>query len=310
MEFLKIMKTSKKKNNKIKLVTHNGSFHTDDVFACATLALMLEAKKQKFEVIRTRDEKIIQKGDYVFDVGGIYKPGKNLFDHHQKSFQEKRKNGILYSSFGLVWKKYGKEIAGSEKTKEWIDRRLVTPVDANDNGFDLIEKKYDIFPYLIQDFFRVMRPTWRETDLNIDKMFLKSVLIAKELLLREVAYAEDTLIADEKILSIYKKTKDKRIIVLDKNYAKKEVLNKLHKALFIVYPREVDNSWGVEAIRKDFISFVNKKNLPANWAGLRDQELQKISGVPDAVFCHRGLFLAVARSKNGALKLADLALKN
>ena len=57
---------------KKKLVTHNGSFHADDVFACALLALVLENEDEKFEVIRTRDEKIIKEGDFVFDVGGIY----------------------------------------------------------------------------------------------------------------------------------------------------------------------------------------------------------------------------------------------
>ncbi len=42
--------------------------------------------------------------------------------------------------------------------------------------------------------------------------------------------------------------------------------------------------------------------------GLRDEELQKITGVEDAVFCHKGLFLAVSKSKEGAVKLAELAL--
>ena len=35
-------------NKKKILVTHNGSFHTDDVFACATLALMLEKENKSF----------------------------------------------------------------------------------------------------------------------------------------------------------------------------------------------------------------------------------------------------------------------
>jgi len=43
-----------------KLITHNGSFHTDDVFACAALSLMLEKNNEKFEIIRTRDPEIIR----------------------------------------------------------------------------------------------------------------------------------------------------------------------------------------------------------------------------------------------------------
>jgi len=36
--------------------------------------------------------------------------------------------------------------------------------------------------------------------------------------------------------------------------------------------------------------------------------LAKVTGVPDATFCHNGRFLAVAKSKEGALKLAEIAL--
>lgn len=296
--------------NSKKLITHNGSFHTDDIFACATLSLMLEKAGEEFEVIRTRDAEIINGGDYVFDVGGIHDESTNRFDHHQTGGAGSRESGIEYSSFGLVWKKFGEDLAGGEKAKMIIDRHLVAPVDASDNGFDLVESKHEIFPYLIQDFFRVMRPTWRETDLDVDQMFLKSVAIAKDILSREIIHAKDSVSADETILSIYENTEDKRIIVLDKNYDRKEVLEKLAETIYIVYPRSTDNSWGVEAMRKDFKSFENKKNLPKSWAGLKDDALQKASGVSDAMFCHRALFMAVAKSKEGAIKLAQIALES
>ena len=67
-------------------------------------------------------------------------------------------------------------------------------------------------------------------------------------------------------------------------------------------------NWRVLAVRKRAESFENKKNLPRSWAGLRDKELQKITGVKDAVFCHRNLFMAVAKSKEGAIALARKAL--
>ena len=55
-------------------------------------------------------------------------------------------------------------------------------------------------------------------------------------------------------------------------------------------------------------TFNNRKNFPQDWAGLRDEELQKVTQVSDAIFCHRGLFLAVAKSKEGAIALAEKAL--
>ena len=135
-------------NNK-KLVTHSGSFHTDDIFACATLSLFLEKKSEQFEIIRTRDEGIITSADYVFDVGGIYDPEKNRFDHHQKGGAGKHDDGIEYSSFGLVWDKFGEALSDSKETKDIIERRLVEPIDAFDNGMNLVELKHKVVPYLI-----------------------------------------------------------------------------------------------------------------------------------------------------------------
>ncbi len=294
--------------NKKKLITHNGSFHADDIFAAAALSTMLEKKGEDFEIIRTRNPEIVGKGDYIFDVGGIYDQEKNKFDHHQVGGAGKRDNGIEYSSFGLVWKKFGQELAGSENEAELVDKHLVAPIDADDNGLDLVENKYDVSPYSIQHFFFSMRPTWREKDLSQEEMFLKCVRIAKEVLSREITGIKDMVLAEKRIISIYQSTKDKKMIVLDENYSYESVLNDFPEPLFVVYPRTSDNTWGVRAIRKNLKTFENRKNLPKVGGGLRDEELQKITGVPDAIFCHRALFLAVSKTKEGAIKLAELAL--
>ena len=41
---------------------------------------------------------------------------------------------------------------------------------------------------------------------------------------------------------------------------------------------------------------------------LRDQALADVTGVADAVFCHNGVFIAGAKSKQGALQLAAMAV--
>ncbi len=306
-----------------KLVTHNGSFQTDDIFACATLILMLEKQNKIWEVIRTRDEEIIEKGDYVFDVGGIYDAHKNKFDHHQVGGAGKRSNGIEYASFGLVWKKFGIELCGVQKIVDLIDKKLVAPIDAWDNGLDLVENKHEISPYFLQHIFKAMHPTWKEdsgtsaddarhdfTKSNKDEIFLKCVDMAKMILSREIIHAQDLVSAEESLFSIYKNTEDKRIIVLDESYPFEYVLHNFPEPLFVICPRKTDNSWGVKAVRKDPKTFNNRKDFPASWASLRDEELQKITGISDAVFCHRGLFLAVAKSKEGAIKLAQIAVES
>lgn len=297
--------------NSKKLITHNGSFHADDIFACATLSLVLEKAGETFEIIRTRDEEIIKTGDYVFDVGGIYDEESNKFDHHQNGGAGKReKNSIEYAACGLVWKKFGPEISGSKKAADVIDERLFAPIDAGDNGFNLVENKYETSPYLIQYAFYAMRPTWREENVTDDEMFLKCVEIAKVILSREIIQVQDILLAEEAVLSIYKNTEDKKVIILDRNYPSEYILHDFPELLYVIYPRSTDNLWAVKAVRKNLNTFDNRKDFPKTWGGLRDKELQIITGVADAVFCHRGLFLAVAKSKEGAIKLAQIALES
>ena len=66
--------------------------------------------------------------------------------------------------------------------------------------------------------------------------------------------------------------------------------------------------WQLRTVPVQAGSFQARMDLPQAWAGLRDEQLAAVSGVPDAAFCHMNLFIAVARSREGALRLAELAL--
>jgi len=295
-----------------KLITHDGSFHADDIFSAAALSIMLEKENQPFEIIRTRDKEIIKNGDYVFDIGGIYDEKLNKFDHHQPGGAGTRGNEIPYSSFGLVWKKYEEKICGSKKSAEIIDNKLVAPIDADDNGFNLVEKKHEIFPYLVQDVLSIFKPTSLE-NMDKDEQFKKALVWAKEILNREIKRANDQIEIAKIIQNFYKNAKDKRLIIIDEpkvsRYEIWDALQDFPEPLFAVYGVE-ENEWRVAAMRLEPNSFRNRKDFPKNWAGLRDQEFQKVSGVSDVLFCHNSLFLAGAKSKEGAIKLAQLALNN
>lgn len=293
---------------RVKLVTHNGSFHTDDVFAAAVLIMHLERKGEKYEITRTRDEKIIAAGNYVFDVGGVYDESQNRFDHHQPGGAGRRaESGIEYSSVGLVWQKFGRNLC-KEQAVKIIDNRLIAPIDAFDNGIELVENKMEISPYLLQHITGAMHPTWKEETLENDVMFSRCVDFAKEILSREIIQAEHSIEAEQKIVDAYTSAPDKRLIILDKHYPFEYVLHHYPEPLFVIYPRP-NGDWGIRTVHPTPKTFKNRKDFPRSWAGLRDLELRQITGVPDAVFCHKGLFLAVAKSKEGAIELAELALK-
>ena len=61
--------------------THDGTFHADEVSACALLILYHQIEPEK--IYRTRDPELLKKCEFVCDVGGIYDPSQKLFDHHQ-----------------------------------------------------------------------------------------------------------------------------------------------------------------------------------------------------------------------------------
>ena len=55
-------------------------------------------------------------------------------------------------------------------------------------------------------------------------------------------------------------------------------------------------------------SFENRRSLPAEWGGLRSDELAAATGVDDAVFAHVAGFYASAGSRDGITALAKLAM--
>lgn len=293
---------------KKKIVTHSSKFHSDDIFAVATLLLVLEKEGIETEVIRSRDLEIIKSADYVVDVGFIYDESKNLFDHHQEGGAGERENKIPFSSFGLVWKKYGINLCDNIDIANKVDKVLVQPIDANDNGIQLIETRIkDTYPFTISDIVYTFRPTWKEIN-NLDNIFIQLVSYAKVLISRQIICIKDEEEAGVKVIEAYEKSVDKRIIILDERYPWEEALSKFPEPLFVIYKKRVDDTWSLKTVQDQI--YTDRKSLPESWAGKTDKEFEKITGVEGVVFCHRNRFIAVAKTKEAILKLADIALNN
>lgn len=297
-------------NKKVTIVAHSGDFHTDDLFAVSTLLIYL-GENANVEILRTRDMSIIEKSDYVVDVGGIDNPDINRFDHHQKGGAGKRENGIKYASFGLVWKKFGKEICGNEKIAKKFDEILVQPIDAPDNGIALMTTTFkDIFPVDLGFLTFIFKPTWKEDVSKTDDVFRSLIPYAKGIILRTINYSKDFIEGQELVEKSYEETEDKRVIVTDSGYPWLEVLSKHPEPLFVVYFNKRDDTWSIKGIRDNYFSFDYRKLLPESWAGKYDGELEKVTGVPGGVFCHNHRFMAVNKTKEGILKMAEIALNS
>lgn len=312
------MMTNKTKNSKdIIAVTHNGPYHADDVFATAVLKLYFAQKGTPLKIVRAdrEDEKLLESADIVYDVGAVYNPAKNRFDHHQKGRAGERANGIPFAAFGLIWKKYGPLLVG-KKQADSIDVELIQGIDASDNGVDVSLPRPEFLDVEGLSFSRIISlfvPFENKNEKLYRKGFDKAVKLAEECLLgiiEKVAFEEKVL---KDFSKIFKATKDKRMVVVSKPYGRKiltDIALNFPSLLYIVYPGSDSKNWNVVATREKPKSFETKKPFPKDWRGLRGQELEKKSGIEDIVFCHDGGFLCSTKTKESALKLAQKALES
>ncbi len=283
--------------------THDGGFHADDVFAIAALLRVYPYAK----VIRTREIETLAKADLRVDVGRKYSPKEGDFDHHQVEGAGTRSNGIPYAAFGLIWKTFGKQIAGSQACADLIDKELVQPIDAMDCGKDLANPQ-TIRPFTFSQLIALLNPSWKEKP-DYDKQFNKAVEVASIALERAIIHAKGKEEAEKFVRAAVKNDKDKKYIVLDNYYPWEEVVIRKSEAFYVVYPSSSGKDWTIRCVPLKCGGFENRKALPKEWGGKSDQELQKASGVADAVFCHRNYFMARAKTKEGAIKLAQLAIE-
>lgn len=259
------------------------------------------------ELVRTRDTKILEKLDIVYDVGG------GELDHHglDKVYRE---DGIPYAASGLVWNKFGRQVISNKNSSlgeeevetviKHIDRKLIEGIDALDNGvwIDTTEIPLMNISSIISGF----NPNWK-SDKDEDVAFNEAVQVASSILNNAVDNRLSVLKARDCVVKAYEKRKAKELLILNKYCPYGETLRDIdenNEVLYVIYPRK--DSYAIQTIRND--NREDKKKLPASWAGKRDEELAAVTGVNDAVFCHTGRFLAVAGSLEGIMKMAKLAL--
>jgi uncharacterized UPF0160 family protein len=284
------------------IATHNGNFHADDVFSIAALKTIFPA----FTLIRTRDLELISQADVVIDVGGEYDPATDRFDHHQRGGAGERENGIPYSSFGLVWMKYGLEICGgNQDIANSVDSGLVSTIDAIDCGY----VKGVSEGISLSQTISMFNPTWQEES-HFDTCFDEAVDFAARVLTRFIASASGGISAKAIVAKAIADAEDPRVIVLEQYTPWKRTVHALSEdALYMVYPSN-SGDWRIQTVPVEPGSFEDRKSLPKAWAGLSDKALQEATSLDDAMFCHNGLFIAGSASFESTMKMAAMALQD
>lgn len=82
----KRVKLDNKVSNKV-IGTHSGTFQADEALGVWMLRQLPDYRNSK--VVRSRDQKVLDKLDIVIDVGGVYDHDALRYDHHQRGYDER-----------------------------------------------------------------------------------------------------------------------------------------------------------------------------------------------------------------------------
>ncbi|MDE1897275.1 MAG: MYG1 family protein, partial [Rhodospirillales bacterium] len=284
------------------------------------LALGLSKPGEDHVLLRTRKQELIETGDIVFDVGLISDATNNRFDHHQIGAPT-REDGTPFSSAGLIWQVYGERAVAALLSPEAatfapaiakaLDGKLVKRIDEIDNGVSatgpVMRNSLDLAG-LVGDF----NPPWDSPEANGptagDDAFQQATAMVAGVLARQVEIQRAKLQAEALVLAAHEEAADKRLLVLETGMPWKNVVFSHNlPVLFAISPASNGN-WMVDTVPPEPGSFAQRLPLPEGWAGLQGAELAAASGVEDAVFVHVRRFVGGAKTRGGAIALAQKAL--
>lgn len=242
------------------------------------------------------------------------------------------------SSAGLVYKHFGKEIlkargpalsdAQIDALYEHVYESFVEAFDANDNGISAYPS--DIKPAFARPFdifwhVNLFNPPWNAPEITpqmSNESFMKAVELVSSAFGLYLSGCIDAwlpardLVVDALDAKKAASSSDLEGILLlptscpwkDHLFAQPEV----DSIYYVVYPEGANNSFRIQAVPENPDSFTSKLPLPQEWLGLRDAELDAVTGdeVEDgAIFVHRSGFIGGHMTQSGALAMARAALK-
>src|SRR5699024_3152791 len=199
------------------------------------------------------------------DIKGIvYDVGHGKFDHHQPGGNGERENGIKYSSFGLVWKQFGKQflknlnIENIDDIWKMIDNKLVQNIDAVDNGQLAKLSQFDFDIITLPNLITMYNSNWDDETSNQDECFIKAVEFAYTIFDRFIISAVSKIKAKSKVLEAIERSEN-QILILDRFMPWKEFLletdnDKAKNILFVIFPSN-RGGYDIYSVPKELGSF-------------------------------------------------------
>ncbi|GAK69403.1 hypothetical protein RRU01S_06_00110 [Agrobacterium rubi TR3 = NBRC 13261] len=297
------------------LVTHSGGFHADELLSSVILTRLFPQAK----IVRSRAPEWITPSEdrIIYDVGGAYDADARIFDHHQRG-APLREDGQPYSSFGLIWKHYGHAYLAAygipeghtETIHQSFDKSFVLPIDLTDNGALSPSIAGPLAGLTLPSLLETLKPTFDNDDPKADDLaFHAALAIARSFVEASIEKKAAKLRAETQVLGSIEAAGESRVLELSRGMPFRPAIIKAgaDHLLFVVHPRDKD--WCVTGIRRADEGFELRADLPAAWAGLTNGDLETASGVEGATFCHNGRFIAAAKTREAALAMAEIAVR-
>ena len=300
-------------------------FHSDDVLGAVILDEYFQNNYGRELIlgrVSSAEAEHLVKNDtdaIVFDVGG------GRFDHHRKDslvYREPTRPSdpsVPMSSAGLLWRffsPYGRysdllistDEADLKKLQTWeaIDRQLIAPIDAADNGIRITSNSVPLLN--INSVIFSMNATWSD-DAADDEFFLKAADLMK------IIYTNMTrrAIADVEAAPALREVAnqcDTPVLVLSRYIPWQYTIKTEYPDVkFVVYPSKRDGSYCWCAVPTD-LPGEYRCNPPMKIRGVNKDILRKISGVKTAEFCNAGGFIGGCKTLDDTVEMCYCMLYN
>ncbi len=315
-------------------ITHNGTFHADEVMSTAILSHICATGM--VSVLRTQkvDDTLKTPMTIVYDIDG------GAYDHHQPGGNGARPNGVPYSSCGLLWRDYGMNVCksvtgtdvGAEMVWSYVDENLIQGIDAEDNG-TFPKPDYPCTSMTVSDIISMYNPAHVELTTPTDDgaafsnylesiQFIKAVKFADKMLKLTIDIGLRAASCVDELFRILDATSrmeglDKHILLLHRRIPWEDVLfgnlpdwakDAANQLLYVVYPAK-RGGWQWRAIPTSKGSYEQRNVSPAAWWGTQDESAATATGVPEATFVHKNGFIGGATTKEACVQLAKKAIK-
>lgn len=334
-------------SSELVIGTHSGVFHCDEILACYMLQQL--PKYKNASIVRTRDDTKLKDCDIVVDVGSVYDPENNRFDHHQKTFQHTlgsvrpefagKFDAVRLSSAGLIYAHFGEAvirevIKKSPNPQEITDECLqnvyrkvyenfIQEIDGIDNGVPQFvdEPTYRISTHLSARVGH-FNSQWNAVAAEFDEQaqfekakqlvgaeFVDSILYYATVWWPARALVKEAIKNRFNLHESGKIIEFKQFCPWKQHFFDLEIEAKCEGEVLYCLYEGGANDFRIICVPNTPNSFVCRKFLPAPWRGVRDSDLANVSGIKDARFVHATGFIGGANTRDGVLKMAIEAVE-